>query len=673
MPVTPTVPSAPEYFRQDIQGLRGIAVLLVVIYHTGIALPGGYIGVDIFFVISGFVITQLLIREIESTGQVHLGNFFSRRIYRLLPALFFLLTSTMLIALFVFSPIGIQTTDGRLTGEIQEVTQTARYSALFSTNAYFFFQDNYWALADNPLRHLWSLAVEEQFYIVFPLLFLLSIKARVQIKSKKFVQILIFIAGFSFCGSYLLSHGFRVGPLPTRFAFFGTPWRIWEFIAGAYFALRPSAFKTLTSPARSWIVFISALSILVPALRLNSFTPFPGLVALFPVFGTALILHLGYENSACVKILSSKPLVKLGDISYGWYLWHWPVIVFANRLYPQSQVLAPIFAVSISLVIAYVSLKIIENPIRRQKRFYNKKTIITAFVCTLGPFLLSIPIELVANTGMGLKESSLNSSQTQNYASKNDCGFSWIELDVSDFCKPLSRQKRSERLVLLVGDSSANSASDGAYKAAQELDLQFAVYYADSCPFIARPSENGRACSDFLKFLNSEIERLEPEILIISNMSDRYVSYGTQRGIVIRDKEGNQPWNYQDALKVWEGNLRDVLTALPIEQKTLVLTQPPFSKFLNPSLINPDASQQLTPLSFSNSRNLITEREMSVISGFTSVKAVDTISAFCDGKLCRQFDSGNYLYSDDRHLNYFGSLLLKSAIQKAIIQILEGE
>jgi hypothetical protein len=92
-----------------------------------------------------------------------------------------------------------------------------------------------------------------------------------------------------------------------------------------------------------------------------------------------------------------------------------------------------------------------------------------------------------------------------------------------------------------------------------------------------------------LKFLNSEIERLEPEILIISNMSDRYVSYGTQRGVVIRDKEGNQPWNYKDALKVWEGNLRDVLTALPVEQKTLVLSQPPFSKFLNPSLINPNA------------------------------------------------------------------------------------
>ena len=661
----------PGYFRRDIQGLRGVAILLVVVYHTGIALPGGYIGVDIFFVISGFVITQLLIRETERTGQVSLGSFFSRRIYRLLPALFFLLTSTMFIALFVFSPIGIQTTDGRLTGEIQEVTQTARYSALFSTNAFFFFQANYWALADNPLRHLWSLAVEEQFYIIFPLLFLLSIKVRVHIKSKKFVHSLMFIAGVSFCGSYFLSHGLRLSPLPTRFAFFGTPWRIWEFIAGAYFALRPSAFKTLTSPARSWVVFISALSILIPALRLNSFTPFPGLVALFPVLGTALILHLGYENSVCVKILRSKPLVKLGDISYGWYLWHWPIIVFTNRLYPQSQVLAPILAVLVSLVIASLSLKVIENPTRRQKHFRNKKTVITAIVCALGPFLLSIPIELIANTGMGLKEIPSTLSQTQNYAIKNDCGFSWIELDVREFCKPLPRQKRSERLVLLVGDSSASSASDGAHKAAQDLGLQFAVYYADSCPFIARPSENGRACSDFLKFLNTEIERLQPEILIISNMSDRYVSYGTQRGIVIRDKEGNQPWNYKDALKVWEGNLRDVLTALPVEQKTLVLSQPPFSKFLNPSLTNPNAPQQLIPLSFSSSRNLIAEREKSVIKDFSSVKAVDTISAFCDGKLCRQFDSGNYLYYDDRHLNYFGSLLLKSSIQKAIVQILE--
>ena len=148
-----------EYFRLDIQGLRGIAVLLVVIYHTGLAFPGGYIGVDMFFVISGFVITELLVREFAAHGRIDLTNFFIRRIRRLLPALFVVLTSTLFVVLFVFSPIGLQTEDGQLLGEIQEVAQTVRAASLFSTNLYFFFQSNYWALVENPLRHLWSLAV----------------------------------------------------------------------------------------------------------------------------------------------------------------------------------------------------------------------------------------------------------------------------------------------------------------------------------------------------------------------------------------------------------------------------------------------------------------------------------------------------------------------------------
>ena len=199
-----TKPTQAEYFRGDIQGLRGIAVLLVVIYHTGVALPGGYIGVDIFFVISGFVITQLLIRETSATGTISLKSFYERRIKRILPAVAFAIIGTLFLSIFALSPFGEQ----------QQVAQTARASSFFAANFYFYLQDSYWALAENPLRHLWSLAVEEQFYIFFPVLLLALNKLKIRINSRLSVAILIVTSIISFVISYLLSIGEQILPKP---------------------------------------------------------------------------------------------------------------------------------------------------------------------------------------------------------------------------------------------------------------------------------------------------------------------------------------------------------------------------------------------------------------------------------------------------------------------------
>ena len=148
------------YFRQDIQGLRAIAILLVVIYHTGIAFPGGYIGVDMFFVISGFVITQLLSREYARTGTLRLAEFYSRRIRRILPAVAFATIGTLLISVVALSPFGEQ----------QQIAKTALSSSLFGANIYLAIQNSYFALINNPFRHTWTLAVEEQFYLFFILM-----------------------------------------------------------------------------------------------------------------------------------------------------------------------------------------------------------------------------------------------------------------------------------------------------------------------------------------------------------------------------------------------------------------------------------------------------------------------------------------------------------------------
>ena len=658
-----------DYFRLDIQGLRGIAVLLVVIYHTGLAFPGGYIGVDMFFVISGFVITELLVRELAAHGRIKLADFFLRRIRRLLPALFVVLTSTLFVVLFVFSPIGLQTEDGQLLGEIQEVAQTVRAASLFSTNLYFFFQSNYWALAENPLRHLWSLAVEEQFYFIFPIAMIVFVKFGWGKKSKKFAFSFLAVFVISLGGSYLLSRGIRLTPLPTRFAFFGTPWRIWEFLAGVGFAIYPNAVSWLPKKLIAPILSSCGLVIFISAYQLDSFTPYPGSAAIAPVFGTALLLTLGPKNRSYKKLLSASPLVKLGNVSYGWYLWHWPLIVFAHRLYPQSTKIAPLTAALLAIAISALSLKFIENPIRVSKTLLRKSSAFVGIACILLPLILSFIIESVADTGMGLSEAS-KKTQPPAYASRLGCGFSQSDLNIAEICKASEKSKRTKKLVLLVGDSSANSASDGSRIAAELLNMEFAVYYADSCPYIARPSENGRQCKEFLDFVNQEIKRVEPEVLIISNMSDRYVSYGTQRGIVIRAADGRQPWNYSEALDIWIENLEDVMNRLPTSQRTLLLLQPPFSKFVNPSLIRPDATSEFVMLEFSESRNLIIKKEKDLANSFRSLIAVDTALVFCEARTCIQYKDGKSLYTDDRHLSSSGSELMADLIKSEISKIL---
>lgn len=660
-----------DYFRLDIQGLRGIAVLLVVIYHTGLAFPGGYIGVDMFFVISGFVITELLTREVAIHGRIDLTNFFLRRIRRLLPALFVVLTSTLFIVLLVFSPIGLLTEDGQLLGEIQEVAQTVRAASLFSTNIYFFFQSNYWALAENPLRHLWSLAVEEQFYFIFPVAFTIFIKFGWGERSKKTLLVFFAVFAVSLSGSYLLSRGVRLTPLPTRFAFFGTPWRIWEFLAGVGFAIYPNTVRWLPKKLIALILSSCGLIILISALQLDSFTPYPGSAALIPVFGTALLLTLGPTNEIYLKLVSASPLVKFGNISYGWYLWHWPLIVFAHRIYPQSTKIAPLTAALLAIAISAISLKYIENPIRVSKTLLRKFSLFVGIACILLPLILSFIIESVADTGMGLSEAN-RKFQPPAYASRLGCGFSQSDLNIAEICKASEKSERTKKLVLLVGDSSANSASDGSRLSAERLNMDFAVYYADSCPYIARPSENGRHCKEFLDFVNQEIQRVEPEVLIISNMSDRYVSYGTQRGIVIRTADGRQPWNYSEALDIWIENLDDVFKGLPESQKILLLLQPPFSKFVNPSLIRPHAPSEFVMLEFSESRNLIVKKEKDLANSFRNLITVDTAKVFCEARTCIQYKNGKPLYTDDRHLSSSGSELMADLIQSEISKILSG-
>ncbi|MGH1502471.1 MAG: acyltransferase family protein, partial [Acidimicrobiales bacterium] len=347
-------------FRADIQGLRALAVALVVAYHAGLPIHGGFVGVDVFFVISGFVITRGVAGELERTGTVRLGRFAVRRIRRLLPALALMLTATMAFAIVASSSLGPQ----------QAISATGHDAALFHANLGIYESvGDYFAPAaeSNPLLHTWSLAVEEQFYAVFPLISLVLWRVGKPATGRRRLSI-----GYAAIAAVTLALSVAmVGEWypwevdhPQAFSYFATHYRAWEFLAGCLVALALADGRRLPGSAAKWSV-LGLGAVVGSALLLDARTIFPGYAAVFPVAGTAALLAAGASpgRSHLGRALSARWVVGIGDLSYGWYLWHWPFIVFARELWPSTW-WAALAAAALSLPVAAASQRLIENPIR---------------------------------------------------------------------------------------------------------------------------------------------------------------------------------------------------------------------------------------------------------------------------------------------------------------------
>ncbi len=650
--------TTPIYYRSNIQVLRGFAILIVVIYHMGLAAPGGFVGVDIFFVISGFVITQLFMRESAIPASELINKFYSQRIRRLLPALAISIISTMALSIAFMSPLGEQ----------QEIAITARASTVFSTNLYFFFQRNYWALSDNPFRHLWSLAVEEQFYLIYPFIIIFLRRLKYPLESKRTLSVFISLGVVSFIGSDFLSNGYRITQLPTRFAFFGTPWRLWELLAGCITAIIVSRVKRIYVP--KLLSAIGFLMLVWPIFTLNSFTPFPGIAAVPPVLGTALFLFAGSGTIHSPSNRLLTPLEKLGDVSYSWYLWHWPLIVFFKKAYPNSFIFASLAAATTSLLIAQISTKYLETPIRTTRSLIGIRALSLGIACTSIPFGLSFGLTALADTGLGLRVAEINVNGESSLAAKIGCVFEDERLSTDVKCK-LTRSV-NRKLVLLTGDSAAAAISDGVYLASKRAALDFIVVYGNSCPYQNKPNLSRKGCSEFVEFREKLIMDLKPEILVVANMSDLYVSANPQNGIPGNTNAvGREPRNYEEALSFWIQNLENKLLRDLTKQKTVFILQPPLSKFSSPTLLHQEPNQDRIDRSFSEFRDRIAKEEIELLRIFPNVKIFDPAEILCKEKMCTQFNNGSSLYYDSRHLTVGGSTFLSNGIYDSLLSTLE--
>jgi len=334
-------------YRPDVDGLRAVAVVLVMLFHAGLSFPGGYIGVDIFFVISGFLITGLILKE-QQTGGFSLANFWVRRIKRILPA-----ATVMVVCVLLFGYFFL------LSPAFHDLGKSAISQQLMLSNFYFWKNSRYFAPAGDemPLLHTWSLAVEEQFYIGYPILLMLLQRFH----RNTLFTILLVVGLVSLAAS---QYGVLNHPTST---FYLLPTRAWELLMGGLIWWLPQSSKSRPgiSATFSWI----SLGMLVAVSALyTSKTPFPGLAAFVPCLATAMLIYFNSgQLSLPAKILASKPFVFVGLMSYSLYLWHWPVLVFYRYWFGAPGLVQAILLLSLSSVIALVSYLFIETPLRKFK------------------------------------------------------------------------------------------------------------------------------------------------------------------------------------------------------------------------------------------------------------------------------------------------------------------
>lgn len=629
--------------RLDIQGLRGFAILIGVLFHAGLPPPGGFIGIDVFFVVSGFVIANMIHREWSSTGHFSFVQFYLRRFKRLIPALALMVGVTMILALVLLSPFGLQ----------QRAAQTGIGAMLLGANFVIVTNsgDYFGAPAEsNVLLHTWSLSVEEQFYIVFPAILVLGWALERRARRIPWTTILVGVAVLtSFWLAIAGAPG--LGPLAPYanylLGYYGPVSRAWEFAAGGLLALATRNRALGSAKQARFLAPLGLGLLLCSPWLITASTPYPSAWTLLPVSGTLLLIATGTGHDTWVnRTLATPVMVSLGNWSYSIYLWHWPLIVFANHLWPDVSFAAPL-AAALSIVPAVASYRWIEQPLRRLPTPGRRRTVAVVAAVVLPPILLAATLNVAANHYWLPRYNSgtipiAHQGDVGNWGgyfahlrdTYHPCADAAIRSSALEWHgQPRCRQSKpgSGIDVVIFGDSHAEHLFVGLAEAIPNKNILYSV---------PGPLPGGDLASDNMK-----------------RMVDYIASQPSIKTVIL-----NIGWSKRG---VQEDDLLTILEALTAKGKT-VFTTDDIPKFEFDAM---DCKYRLAPiltLARCSEEKTLFERQYAMYSNklrdtvrkVPGTHLLDTAGYFCDDNLCSMNKGKVLLYRDANHVNDAGSRFL---------------
>ena len=625
-------------YRPEIDGLRAISVIPVIFFHAGfISFEGGFVGVDVFFVISGFLITKLITTDIDA-NRYTCGDFYERRARRILPAIIFVTIICLPLAWHLMLP-----------GQLQVFFGSVFANSIFLSNFFFLTQIEYFQPDAHlqPLMHTWSLSIEEQYYLMFPALI------SIMWKRSKWSSMLL-IAALTLIGIYFAINGITGDSAKN---YFHSLSRFWEIGMGSCAAL----FSTLRDPRpNKLLTIIGLVCIFYSIFYFDELMPYPGLYTLVPCIGATLVLLFGSADDGPGRVLSLPPLVGMGLISYSAYLWHQPLFAFA-RLASLND-LGPITLIALSLlsiVLAYFTWRYVENPFRRKpKRLIQKRS--KLFFCALGIssifavsglfgyFLEGFPERIQNGTALGTLETRLS----PNYGLSSEC----VAIDVkSDAC-----QTSSPFEVVVWGDSYAMHLVNGIL--AQYPDAKLIQRTLPGCAplknlmFVASqlPFEYAQTCIEFNSRVMREFQDAQRSLKVIISSEfalDEKVLWNSSAQPIPLDERA-------DEMKVEIQTIIGQLTALG---HSVTLVSPPPEAGYDIGQCLSKARRYGQPLAACDfQKDKITNASIfDVLDGLTKdVNVIRLDDEFCKQNVCKVSYDDVFLYRDKGHLSLEGSRYL---------------
>ena len=669
--------------RSEIEGLRALAVIFVIAFHAELPwVSGGYVGVDIFFVISGFLITNLLLREFESTQHISLSNFYARRIRRLLPASLFTVVGTLVLSRIWLEPL-----------RLIDLSRDSWASALFFTNFVFasrgadYLQS---ALPPSPLQHYWSLAVEEQFYILFPLIVFLLLK----LKRGSRTLLIIFIISLSIISLGLSAH---FSAINASSAFYLLPFRAWELGAGALLAI--FVFKRKTNSINGFasrivagqLGWISLICILFTSYFFDSQTTFPGFAAVLPVFATVTIILGGILNGEQSKIgpsrmLATRPLVWIGARSYSLYLWHWPILIIA-RSQSQSQlnsgqIIACIFT---TFIAAEISYRFIERPIHRVPNFLGstkKSLLFGALMVLLGLVASIISASTRPAIATGADAPRIGGSQLKDLVSNSE-----LMQEVPANLEPPLEQlfqiekpelyslgchdhnlkaikvctfgdPNSKTSIALIGDSHAAQWFQPIKNIIEKRNWKLVVYVQSGCSLFSATYELSEDCQLWNNYVLQQIRIEKFPLVIMSNFSN---------GESLQDEKRVLPSSLvTDNLKI----LKSAITKF--DTKLLYIADTPKPTSVMPICLSQYVGQiQMCTFDLSKAINVSNDRILKKIFSTNKSSYADFTEWFCVNSRCPGIIGNILVYRDYSHISDPYALALTDVVEAEIKEVLK--